>query len=172
MIYRVGWLENVDERGMCGGSLDKAFRAPEFIRFTRNERVQTTIGAAGWRHSTHFGISRISGELIFTPIDRPWSALQSSYLVQYDRTKRVVVNSRKLRESAPSLTTRMASAGLLRPNAWSDRIGLKRLLIEHSKSYRSMCMVIEIEQSWPSKNFLSGYGLPRVPVSSRPDCSA
>jgi hypothetical protein len=60
-------------------------------------------------------------------------------------TVRPQTHEMSVRESAPSRGDRVFHE-LLRPNAWSGDIGLKRLLIEHSKSYRMMCRIITFDE--------------------------
>ena len=60
-------------------------------------------------------------------------------------TVRPQIHEMWVRESAPPCGDRDFH-GILRPNAWSGGIGLKKLLIEHLKSYRMMWMSITFDE--------------------------
>jgi hypothetical protein len=75
-----------------------------------------------------------------------------------------VANSRNLRESRAPPTGASVIDGILRSNLRSDRVGLKRLLIEHSKSYRMAFNWMKFVKNWP--NYFQ-FTVKRFPVALR-----
>ena len=112
-------------------------------------RSNASTAPSRWRPAN---LQRGNLHSFVTSIDSSWKSLQFCFWVQVDWMNRSTVNSKKSRQGSVSPLAATVVFSELRPNVFSNRIALKRLLIENSKSYKTMCLMLKLHLN-ESSNF-------------------
>ena len=81
----------------------------------------------------------------FIPIDSSLNSLQNVFWSRRDWVKRLNANSRQWRESRANFSSLGSFSAYFHSNVFSDRIRLKRLLIDNSKGYLTVYKFIKFD---------------------------